>query len=401
MNKVDIKIVIGSNYGDEGKGLATHYFSQNAKRECKKCLNVMFNGGCQRGHTVELKNNTRHVFHHFGSGTYDSAHTYFDSNFMVNPIFFIREYVELYNSGINPTCFISPDCRVSTPYDMLINQVVERERNKNKHGSCGFGIYETQQRYKNSKYNLTFSQMVNCTNEELKTYLTNIVNDYVYKRIKEYNIKYVSSEIKSILNSEILITNFINDFREMVSIVRQKRFEELMHSYNVIIFEGAQGLELDEDNIKGLPHLTPSKTTSQLPLKRIQNLQNKNIEVCYITRSYFTRHGAGKFPTECNKSRINNCIEDITNVNNEFQESIRYGLFDKIEFTNRITTDTSISKQIYTDYTTSVFVTHLNYTNGDLAGNCTLNDIINMFDKAYLSDSKYSEDVKMEENKWR
>ena len=57
-------IVIGSSYGDEGKGLAA---ALSAKRLGGKCLNVLINGGAQRGHTVEWKDGRRHVFHHFGS----------------------------------------------------------------------------------------------------------------------------------------------------------------------------------------------------------------------------------------------------------------------------------------------------------------------------------------------
>ena len=92
MKKVEVKVVIGSNYGDECKGLATHYFSAEAAKNEKSCLNVLFNGGCQRDHTVETKDTQlRHIFHHFGSGTFDGAYTYFDQNFIVNPIFFCIE----------------------------------------------------------------------------------------------------------------------------------------------------------------------------------------------------------------------------------------------------------------------------------------------------------------------
>ena len=91
MNKVKVKIVIGSNYGDECKGLATHYFSQ-CRDSGTRCLNVLFNGGSQRGHTVELKNEYRHIFHHFGSGTLSNADTYFDQNFILNPIVFVTEF---------------------------------------------------------------------------------------------------------------------------------------------------------------------------------------------------------------------------------------------------------------------------------------------------------------------
>ena len=129
MSKVKVKVVIGSNYGDEGKGLATHYFSSQGG----KTLNVLFNGGCQRGHTVEYKEDDglttvfdpkRYIFHHFGSGICDKADTYFDQDFMVNPALFVWEYDNLISYHYLPTnifrnIYVSPKIntvRVVTEY---------------------------------------------------------------------------------------------------------------------------------------------------------------------------------------------------------------------------------------------------------------------------------------------
>lgn len=397
MNKVDVKIVIGSNYGDECKGLATHYFSQQAKNQNKSCLNVLYNGGCQRGHTVELKNGSRHIFHHFGSGTYDNAHTYFDKDFIVNPIMFMNEYETLYSDKkIMPICFISPGCRVSTPYDMIINQTIERARGKNRHGSCGLGIFETQQRYKQSCYNMNFKDIINHTDNELKIYLKEIANLYVAERMKYYGILDIPESVSEIINSDILITNYINDLRNMAKIVHISDYFHLFKNYDVIVFEGAQGLELDENNDKAMPYVTASNTTSFIPVKRCCEFE-ADIEICYITRSYFTRHGAGALPTECVKTHINPAIVDKTNIDNEFQESIRYGVFSQAEFFERVNKDKTNSLMLNSSLKTSIFVSHLNYTNGEIFGNCTLNDLINKFDNKYLSYSKYAEDVQVKE----
>ena len=53
----DIKIVIGANFGDEGKGLMVDYFSQKPNS-----IVVCSNGGAQRGHTVTTPNGIRHIF---------------------------------------------------------------------------------------------------------------------------------------------------------------------------------------------------------------------------------------------------------------------------------------------------------------------------------------------------
>ena len=62
----DIKVVVGANFGDEGKGLMTDYFCHQATSKNKSCIVVMSNGGAQRGHTVNLLDGKRHVFKHFG-----------------------------------------------------------------------------------------------------------------------------------------------------------------------------------------------------------------------------------------------------------------------------------------------------------------------------------------------
>ena len=51
----NVKIVIGANFGDEGKGLMTDYFSYEAKKNKKSCVVVCHNGGAQKGHTVVTK----------------------------------------------------------------------------------------------------------------------------------------------------------------------------------------------------------------------------------------------------------------------------------------------------------------------------------------------------------
>ena len=157
----EIKAVIGANFGDEGKGLTANYFAEQFKNQNKKCVIVCSNGGAQRGHTVCLPSGFRHVFHHFGSGTFNLADTYFSKYFILNPIEFIREYQELKNI-ININVYAHPNCIVSTPYDMLFNQLLEKSRGNKRHGSTGFGIWETIKRSNlDSNLNLTFKDILN------------------------------------------------------------------------------------------------------------------------------------------------------------------------------------------------------------------------------------------------
>ena len=64
-----------------------------------------------------------------------------------------------------------------------------------------------------------------------------------------------------------------------------------------------------------------------------------DVEVCYVTRTYLTRHGAGPFPEECGKDEINPDMRDLTNVPNPHQGTLRYGRLDEKAFIRRIRED--------------------------------------------------------------
>ena len=71
----DIKIGIGSNYGDESKGLMVRHFCKEKSNE--NAIVVFHNGTAQRGHTVDYSDSLRHVYHHFCSGTAEGIPTFF------------------------------------------------------------------------------------------------------------------------------------------------------------------------------------------------------------------------------------------------------------------------------------------------------------------------------------
>src|SRR5687767_2778700 len=128
-----LSAVIGASYGDEGKGRTVDFLADALT------LVVRFNGGAQAGHTVVLPDGRRHVFHHFGSGTFKGAETFLSQHFIMNPIMYCRELKEL--PAVRVTA--DPRCRITTPWDMMLNQAVEAKRGNDRHGSCGLGINET------------------------------------------------------------------------------------------------------------------------------------------------------------------------------------------------------------------------------------------------------------------
>lgn len=315
----DIKIVIGANFGDCGKGLMTDYFSQKPNS-----IVVCSNGGAQRGHTVTTLDRIRHVFHHFGSGTFNHASTYLSEDFIVNPIIFKQEYDELMKLGYIPNVYIDQDCMLTTPFDMMANQIIEENRGKNKHGSCGLGIFETIKRYKAGI-----------------TDVDDHIREYYLEQFERENI-ILTDEWSRIFLDNGIFEHFLDDWDFMNNHSLAISDNYFLNQFDNIVFEAAQGLLLDQNNTEYFPHLTPSNTGIKNPKKIIKNVcwnDELNIETCYVSRTYLTRHGTGKFPSECDKNQINKYIFDKTNIPNPFQDTLRYGTLDLKELYNRCSND--------------------------------------------------------------
>src|ERR1035438_469283 len=133
------KVVIGAGLGDEGKGATVNALASSDS------IIVRYNGGSQSGHTV-IHDGIRHVFSHFGSGTLKGAATHLSRFFVCNPSAFLVEYNILSGHGIRPVVTVSPQCPVTTIYDVVLNRIIETHRGSERHGSVGVGFGETLER---------------------------------------------------------------------------------------------------------------------------------------------------------------------------------------------------------------------------------------------------------------
>ena len=337
----NIAVITGANYGDEGKGLGTYQFCKSFIKKGLNPLVICHNGGAQRGHTV-IHEGTRHVFRHVGSGFFLDCPTYLSEDFILNPIIFREEYEELLEKGVelDNKVFVSEKCLVTTPYEMFLNDMKERKRNKSKHGSCGLGIFETIQR--NKEVNFAIGDLyISATTHKIKSE----INKYFNKCVEEENLfKYKKDYMNDPMLTDIINTYF-EDLKFMYSkiqIINSEDEKDFLERYDSLVFEGAQGLLLDQNNKEGFPHLTPSNTGADNPIKILSNLDLSNldwIEVCYITRTYLTRHGAGHLENECSKEEVNSIMYDKTNVPNEYQDTLRYGYLDINKLIKRVNND--------------------------------------------------------------
>jgi len=284
-------VVIGAGYGDEGKGLMTDYLAH----QYDESIVVRFNGGAQAGHTVVTPEGASHIFSHYGSGSFHPlSHTYLSQFFIVNPIVFHQEYV-------NAHVTIHPEAMVTTPFDMMVNQLQPTG------GTCGLGINETVLR--NQYLPLTMRDL---SRKDLRDLLIAIRDNYIIPRLESLKI-----DLPPYLTSETILDQFIYQCRNMGVTVGRLR-----PTKTPIIFEGAQGLLLDNDF--DIEFGTPSKTGLDNIFSLAWDLEIDNLDVNYMTRAYMTRHGNGPMPTH----NAELYYEDRTNVHNPFQGKMRYGMFD-------------------------------------------------------------------------
>lgn len=317
-------IVIGSLWGDEGKGHMTDLLCNSPNS-----LNVRFNGGAQALHTVVTPDGKRHAFRHFGAGTFAGAKTYLSEDFIVNTVAFSKERNELIDSfHIIPYEFVNPNCLVTTPWDVYINQAIETLRGENRHGSCGFGINETVERSMNLKYKITVLDLL--FQDKLIEKLLAIQEEYVKMRLKnEYSlaIEDLPEEYQKLITDKENINMFLFYAEEFIANV-QIHENGIINKFDNVVFEGAQGLLLDQNNSAYFPHVTTSNTGIKNVMKILEDLNFKeHIDIYYMSRCYMTKHGAGPFKSEVSEKPYSNIV-DLTNVPNEFQGTLRFGYLD-------------------------------------------------------------------------
>lgn len=377
-----IKVVIGANFGDEGKGLMTDYFCHQSTLRGEKTLVVLHNGGAQRGHTVVTPDGNRHVFHHFGSGTLVGADTYLSEEFVLNPMIFRQEWEELESMKAIPKVYVNHTCRVTTPFDMILNQIIEESRDNARHGSCGMGIHETMIR---DVCNYPIEMWFDSSDGAKRYYLKEIRN-YLSERLLDFGINKIPDNWKEIVNSDLLIENFISELNFMgrnISI----RFDRFIEYYDCVAFENGQGLLLDQNNTAYYPHLTPSNTGIKNSLEIIAEMNCKpDIEVCYVTRTYLTRHGAGRLDGECGKQEINPDMQDLTNVPNPHQGTLRYAKLIEKSLEERILKDFEPARKYGAKL--SLAITHENEYDYVFSNTFKKN-----FDYIYYSDGETRESV--------
>ena len=293
-------VVIGSQWGDEGKGKIVDVLTSSYD------IIARFQGGPNAGHTLEFEGN-KHVLHTIPSGIFHpKAVNLIGNGVVIDPIVFMKEIeaLEPYNIDFNKKLLISKKAHLILPTHRLLDAASEASKGKAKIGSTLKGIGPTYMD-KTGRNGIRVGDILAVDWEDK------------YKRLTKKHIGMLKSYNTSVeFDLEDLEINFFKSIKAL------KKFElvdseqyliEAQKKGSKILAEGAQGSLLDID-FGTYPFVTSSTTTAAGACTGLGVAPNKIKEVFGIFKAYVTRVGSGPFPTELFDSNGKTMAE----IGNEF-----------------------------------------------------------------------------------
>ena len=290
--------LIGTHWGDEGKGKVVDVLSENAKA----C--IRFQGGHNAGHTLVIKDK-KFILHLIPSGILrDNVKSVIGNGVVVSLDALISEITELEHHGISLSnkLFISENCHLILPTHIALDQAREIKLGKKSIGTTGRGIgpsYEDKISRKGIRLlDLKNESIFLKKLEDLMDYHNFILENYFH--VESINTYAVAKELLEKYN---MISKYIIDTDEYINDLCKE---------GGVVFEGAQGTMLDVDH-GTFPYVTSSNTT----LSGVVSGTGANMSLIKyglgITKAYSTRVGHGPFPSELN----NNIGEKIGKIGGE------------------------------------------------------------------------------------
>ena len=268
-------IIIGSQWGDEGKGKITDLLSNEAD------IIVRFQGGNNAGHTIVVGEEVFKL-HLLPSGVVMGKQNCIGAGVVIEPFALLEEIENIEKRGIEIDLMIDPYCHIILPYHKTIDKSSESNLGENKIGTTGKGIGPCYAD-KVNRVGIRFVDFLDI--EEFKLLLQKNV---VLKNQQNPNCSFDADEIYDQYAPLIpKLGKYLGDVSGML-------YENL--DKKKIIFEGAQGTMLDIGH-GTYPFVTSSNTISGGVFVNV-GIPPMNLDVVGIVKAYTTRVGSGPFPTE-------------------------------------------------------------------------------------------------------
>ena len=276
-------LLVGTHWGDEGKGKIVDVLSENAKG----C--VRFQGGHNAGHTLVI-NDVKTILHLIPSGILrDDVKSIIGNGVVISLEALEFEINELKSNGISieDKLFISENCHVILPSHVALDVAHEKSLGKSSIGTTGRGIGPTYED-KVARRGIRLIDFVNTDNLRKKLEKSINYHNFLLKEYYQADTISVDQVIETLLPIYQSIRRYVCD---VVPLILN------LNTNSNIIFEGAQGTMLDIDH-GTYPYVTSSNTTLSGLISGTGIGVDKVHYSLGITKAYTTRVGHGPFPTE-------------------------------------------------------------------------------------------------------
>jgi len=276
-----VTLVIGTQWGDEGKGKVVDYYSKNADYV------VRFQGGNNAGHTIKVGEEV-YKLHVVPSGVIQGKTGIIGNGVVIDPEILLQEIDELIQRGKKPKLLISDRANIIMPYHKILDGAEEQYLGDKKIGTTKRGIGPCY----SDKVARTGIRAIDLTDQETLHRLLGRILPLKQKMIDIYGIKTKLDE-KDILET---YSSFGKRLRPYITTTHIE-LNNAIHKKKNILLEGAQGTMLDVE-YGTYPYTTSSHTIaggSTIGAGIGPRTINKIIG---IVKAYTTRVGEGPLPTE-------------------------------------------------------------------------------------------------------
>lgn len=279
-------VLIGSQWGDEGKGKITDYLAEHAD------VVARFQGGNNAGHTV-IVGDIEYKLHLIPSGViYPGTKCIIGNGVVVDPQVLLDEMNYLKEKGID----VSPDnlkisshTHIIMPYHKILDGLEEEARGDSKIGTTKRGIGPCYVD-KIARVGIRFCDLVDIDTFKAKL-LENVTlkNRTLHKLYDQTTLLDYDAIYNQFMGYRELLAPFVDD----VSVI----LNNYLKIGDKVLFEGAQGTLLDIDH-GTYPFVTSSNPTAGYAAVGTGVGPTKIDKVLGVTKAYLTRVGEGPFPTE-------------------------------------------------------------------------------------------------------
>ena len=283
LNGSKITVIVGAQWGDEGKGKITDYFAGESDYV------VRYHGGNNAGHTV-IVNGSTYKLHLIPSGVlYDHPVSVIGNGVVVDPDALLNELQYLNKKGIQPRLNISDRAHVIMPYHKQMDAALTNHQGTLAAGSTMRGIAPV---YADKMFRHGI-RMIDLTEPDILKEKLHKAYQFNYKLISAISDQVIQEDEKSIF------IQYCQYGQKLAPYIKDVSLELYCAQQNgkAILFEGAQGISLDIDH--GIYPYTSSSNSIAGNIATGTGVSFRDIDrIIGVTKAYISRVGIGPLPTE-------------------------------------------------------------------------------------------------------